>query len=321
MTKALLGIMAAALAGIVAISAAVMSRDDAETTRASGPSSESVSQVHADATGNVGELNDRDQAGDLAKQVSEATTQPAAKVSEAQIQDPPGDALTGTAALERASKAGRYLFVFFYKDEGEQTRKMREVFDASARALADRADAAAVKTTDPREKQIVDKFNVSRAPMPLVLAVAPNGVITGGFPAGREFDEEKLRGVFASPCMEKCLKGLQDGKLIFLCAQNTRTGSNDAAMQGVRDFKADTRFAQATEIVTIDPSDPKEIDTLKKLRIDPKISEATTVFLAPPGRIIGTFQGPTNKDSLVATIQRSMSSCSPSSGCCPPKKK
>lgn len=304
MTKALFGIMAAALAGIFAISAAVISRDHGEPIQDGAANPESLSQVQAN--------HGRDQTPDLAKPVP--PSEPAAEPGERRASAP-----TGTAALEQAAAADRYLFVFFYGDEDEQTRQMREVFDAATRQLADRADAAAVKVADPREREIVDKFNVSRAPMPLIMAVAPNGAVTGGFSAGVDLDEEKLRSVLASPSMEKCLKSLQDGKLVLLCAQNTRTDSNDAAMVGVRDFKADSRFAEATEIVTVDPGDPSEAETLQKLRIDPNTPQATTILLAPPGRIIGTFKGATHKDLLVTAIQRAMSSCSPGSGCCPPR--
>ena len=34
---------------------------------------------------------------------------------------------------------------------------------------------------DPAEKALVEKFGVSRSPLPLTLAVAPNGAITGVF--------------------------------------------------------------------------------------------------------------------------------------------
>ena len=91
MTKALLGIMAAALAGIIAISAAIMSRDDADAVQAGAANPESVSQVQADTTDNLRQLNGGDQAGDLAKQASEskATTKPSAEVSEATANTPP----------------------------------------------------------------------------------------------------------------------------------------------------------------------------------------------------------------------------------------
>ena len=113
-----------------------------------------------------------------------------------------------------------------------------------------------MNTTDSSEKDIVAKFDLSRAPMPLVLAMAPNGAITGGFPT--KFEEQQLVDAFATPATEKVMKNLQDGKLVFVCVQNGKTKSNAAAMQGIRDFRADARFASATEIVMLDPTNPAE---------------------------------------------------------------
>ena len=48
--------------------------------------------------------------------------------------------------------------------------------------------------------------------MPLVLVFAPNGAITGGL-VGPQVTEEALQNAIASPCMQKCLKALQEGKL------------------------------------------------------------------------------------------------------------
>jgi len=232
---------------------------------------------------------------------------------------PPGaagktEAGKGMAALDRAARAEKHLFVFFYGKDDEQTRRGRKVFDAAMKKVARKADSVAIDVFDPSEKKIVGKFRVERAPMPLVLAVAPNGAVTGGFP-GR-FDEEQLLGAFASQGMQKCLKALQDRKLVFLCLQNGKTTSNGAAMQGVRDFKADARFAQATEIVMLDPTDKKEAEFLGKLRVEPKAKEAITVLMVPPGMIAAKFAGATNKAGLLATIQRACGSggCGPS-GC------
>ena len=92
--------------------------------------------------------------------------------------------------------------------------------------------------------------------MPLVLAIASNGAITGGFPT--KFEERDLLSAFASPGAEKCLKALQEGKLVLLCVQNDSTTSNREALQGVEDLTADKRYANATEIVVLDPRDEAE---------------------------------------------------------------
>jgi len=87
-------------------------------------------------------------------------------------------------------------------------------------------------------------------------------------------------------------------------------------MQGVRDFKADSRFAPATEIVMLDPADAAEAEFLNDLQLDPKNKEAATVFLAPPGVPIAIYEGATSKDELVATLHKASSACGPG-GCGP----
>ena len=182
--------------------------------------------------------------------------------------------------------------------------------------VADRAQSVAVNTTDASEKSIVAKFDLERAPMPLVLAVAPNGAITGGFPT--KFEEQQLLDAFTTPATERVMKSLQDGKLVLVCVQNAKTKSNDVAMQGVRDFKADVRFASATEIVTLDPSDKKEASFLADLKVSPDTSEAATVFVVPPGKALGKFEGATNKDALVELISKAGSGCGCGPGGCGP---
>ena len=225
------------------------------------------------------------------------------------------DTMTGMAAVDRAAKAKKHLFVFFYRDEDEQTRAMRKVFDSAVRRVADKAMAVTVRLDDPREKKIVEKFRADRAPMPLVLVLAPNGAIAGGFP--REFTERQLVGAFASPCMQECLKALQQRKLVLLCIHRQASKGTAEAMQGVRDFKADQRFAKATEIVMVNPAESTEARFLKTLRVDPETDQAVTVLLAPPGSVVGTFKGAVDKPALVAALEKALSACG--AGGCGPK--
>jgi len=235
--------------------------------------------------------------------------------------DPVEGSGKGMAAIRQAADASKYLFAFFSKAEDDQTLAMRKVFQKAMEKVADRAQWVTVDTTDSSEKAIVAKFDLGRAPMPLVLAMAPNGAITGGFPT--KFEEQQLLDAFATPVTEKVMKQLQDNKLVFVCVQNDKTKSNGAAMQGVRDFKADARFASATEIVTLDPADSAEASFLADMKIDPSTEEAMTVFLAPPGSAIAEYKGATDKAELAAALQKASSgscaggSCGP--GGCPPK--
>ena len=224
------------------------------------------------------------------------------------------------AAIAQAAKAGKYLFAFFWKEDDPQTLAMRKVWESAMKKAADKAESVAVNIADPAEKAIVDKYRLDRAPLPLVLALAPNGAITGGFP--KQFEEQDLLDAFATPCTERCMKALQEGKLVLLCVQNEKSKSGEAAMQGVRAFKADARFEQATEIIVLDPADATEASLLSDLKIDPKESEAITALMAPPGGVLAEFKGATSKDALVSALENA-STCGPG-GCgpggCGPRK-
>jgi predicted small lipoprotein YifL len=206
----------------------------------------------------------------------------------------------GMAALRRASAAGKHLLILFYRTDDDSTRAMREVFASAVSKFSKRASSVIVSVTDPAERELVAKYQVDRAPMPLALVVAPSGAVTGGF-AG-EVTKEQLSGAFVGPGTATCLKALQDNKLVLLCVQNASTRSNDAALKGAREFKADARYEKITEIVSVDPSDTTEAKFLGQLRIDPKTVAAVTAFLAPPGSVIATYTGATDKNTLVAAL-------------------
>ncbi len=236
-----------------------------------------------------------------------------ALVSEIVAQAPQPAPNKGLAAIDHAAKANKYTLIFFYRQDDPQTKSLGEVFNGAAKALAARADSVVVRITDPSEAGIVNKFQVTKAPMPLVLALAPNGAVTSSFPGN--FTKEQLLGAFGTPSMEKLLGTLQQGKLALLCLQNGRTRWNAEAMNGVRDFKADQRYSAATEVVMVDPHSAVERPLLTKLGMNAPVEEATTILVAPPGSVIGSFKGATNKDQIITTLTSAISSCA--TGCQP----
>jgi len=238
-----------------------------------------------------------------------------------QVADKPAQDTTELAAvtINRAAKANKYMFVFFYRDEDEPTKAARKAFDAALGKLADRALSVAVNVTDPLEREVVVKYGLDRAPTPLVLALAPNGAVTRSF-AG-PLIESQLETAFVSPCMQKSLKALQDRKLVFICVQNGKTQHNAEATQGVKEFAADAQYAKTTEIIALDPADAAEESFLTRLKVDPQTEEAVTVFLAPPGTIVGTYKGEIKKDVLVAAAKTAAKGCTPGGSCCPAPKK
>lgn len=227
----------------------------------------------------------------------------------------PAAASPTVAAMEKAAKADKYLFIFFFSGEDANTSAMKGVFETAMAKMTDRADAIAVSVADPAEKPIVDKFSVRGAPMPMVLAIAPTGAPTRAFP--KRFQEAQLQEAFVSPGTAKCMKAIMDRHLLLICVQNGKTQFNQEATQGVEAFKADPQYAKVTEVVKLNPADKAEQSFLKALEVDPQTTTAITLLVTPPGAPVAAFQGAVTKEEIAAKLASAQSGCCPGGKCGP----
>jgi hypothetical protein len=218
-----------------------------------------------------------------------------------------------TAALEKAAKHDKYLFILFFDKEDSHTSAMKDVFKKAMAKMAERADSMAINVADPAEKPIVDRFRVRGAPMPVVLAIAPTGAPTKAFP--KKFDEAELQQGFVSRCTAKCMRAIWDRHSILLCVQNDKTQFSAEALQGAKAFKADPQNAKGTEIIVLNPADKGEQQFLKDLEVDPRTTTAVTVLVMPPGAPVARFKGAVTKDEIEAAVKAAKSSCPPGCKC------
>lgn len=232
----------------------------------------------------------------------------------------PRDSSPGLTALASASEQGQYAFVVFWKQDNEQTQRMYSIVQSTLMNMPTTAVTVSVCVADQREGATVEQFGVDRAPLPLVAAVAPNGAVTKAWPL--QVRAEQLREGIVSDGTARCMKALQDQKLVLLCVQNSKTAHNTAAWQGAQGFATDARFATSSEVVTLDPADSREVGFLKTLQVNPQTSEAVTVLLTPPGRPVAQFVGAVSTEEIVAKVTSAKAGCCPGGqcgpgGCCP----
>lgn len=210
----------------------------------------------------------------------------------------------GAAAIALATKNNKTVFVVFFRDWDAKAQAVAQTVKATVDKHAAQATWTSVAITDPAEKPIVDKFQVSRAPMPLLLVVHPNGAVTGAYQ--KPVAEADLAQCLVSPKKAECMKALQDNQLVLLCVQ---TAPQAPAPQGVMDFKADPQFASRTQIVTMQLNDPAEAAFLPHLQIDPKVQAPATVFMAPPGVMVGKFPATATKADLGKALHAAGKCC------------
>lgn len=223
----------------------------------------------------------------------------------ATAEDVPRVASLSKAETSRATaaKQNKYTFIMFWKDQDDATKSMWSTLQQNLADKTDSTSFVAVNTNDPKEKKLIEEYGVSRAPMPLTLAVAPNGAITGSFV--KQINADYIQQSFVSPTKSRCMLNLQSRKMVLLCVNPANTAG---IPKGVQDFKAVPCYQNVVEVVTVSQSEQGERGFLKELEV-PESQNPTIVFMAPPGVMIGQFNGNVTSQQLIAELKKAGKSC------------
>lgn len=206
-------------------------------------------------------------------------------------------------AIAAAVQEGKLIYLVFYKDTDAPTKAVME----SVKLFTGRTDGSTfttVKITDPAERAVAEKYQVTRAPMPMVIGVHANGAVTGYFHT--KISDADLTQCVVSPKKAECMKALQQNKLVLVCLQ---TQPQQGIPQGVADLTADPHFSHRTQVVTLSLNDPAEASFLAGMEVDPKKNPPQTVFLAPPGVVVGKFAATAQKNDLAAKLAEAGKCC------------
>lgn len=210
------------------------------------------------------------------------------------------------AALDQAAETGKYTFLVFYKEDNFAFRKMTEVINTNVQKRADKATSTVIQVTNPAEQAVIEKFQASRAPMPLTLAVAPNGAITGIF--SKEMTNERFEEALVTPTMMRCMKSLQDNRLVFVCVNKTE---KSLIPNGVKEMQQDPQFKDRIVVLSMQINDLEETRFLGQMHIDPKstIASTTAVLLAPPGVMIGKYDATATGAQIASALHQAGKCC------------
>jgi len=206
-------------------------------------------------------------------------------------------------AIRAAAKQNRYVVVTFYLNNDSVSKAMQAVVKSIRGKFANRADFVSVNVEDKANRNIISRFGVDRSPIPITIVVAPNGAITAGFP--RELKKNNFSDVFVSDGTAAVLKIMQDSKIAAVCIQSSKTKHNKECLATAREVKSDSRFGGAVEVLTIDPSDKSESKLLKQWGVNDS-ANAQLVVIAPPGKVVGKFDGAATKLNVMANLTRAL---------------
>lgn len=212
----------------------------------------------------------------------------------------------GYQAFTQATKANKYLMVHLYSGTPEQA--MENAYIKAHSTMKETLNAVSIDLQNTGAGFLIEKYKLKYAPVPIVIIIAPNGVVSGSFRSS--FSPEQVESTFQTPKTLQCLLAFQERRLVFISAQGKETTENNEALDGITRFGKENPLYGKLEMILIDPKDSSESALLAQLKVQPDIKKAQTFLLVPPGRIVGRWAGATDPGEFVKRLNSLAKSCS-----------
>lgn len=220
-------------------------------------------------------------------------------------QSQPNSVALRPATPAETQQNAKFTFLLFSRGNDANTQRVTNELSTALSTRADRAEWQAIDITDPASQHLVKQYQLSRAPMPLVLCVAPNGTITGVMP-GR-VTEKAVEASLVTPTMTRCMKSLQAGKIVVV---HVKTDANEELPACAIEFMADPSFEKRTATESFLLADPAEGRFLRDMKLDPATaSGSTVVVLAPPGMLVGKFAATATASEIASALHEAGKCC------------
>ena len=232
--------------------------------------------------------------------------------AQTQVQQPASPPAAQSRALSRLEQSlssagidGKFTFIVFSKEDNAAAREMLGIVKTGVAERSEQAVVVTARANDPAEQELVQHFGIGRAPMPLTVAVAPNGAVTGVF--AKSLTDEHISAAIVTPTMMRCMKSLQKKQLVFVLVS---PGDEAEVPAGVKALQSDPQFKDRISFASMRIDDPAETRFMSQMKIDPsRVAGPYAVLIAPPGVLVGHFDSTSTGAQIAAAIHKSGQCC------------
>ncbi|MDZ7742174.1 MAG: hypothetical protein U5Q03_10580 [Bacteroidota bacterium] len=216
------------------------------------------------------------------------------------------------AELDKAKKAGKAVFVVVTGNDAAKTDEAISIAEG-AKKIYTNAVIVEMNRDNPDNAQLVKEWRLSGAPLPLILVVSSNGMLSGGQVLNRA-TAENIASMVPSPKLEQIYAAIANKKNAIVAFTKKSFSDREEVLKECNE--AISTLGNEAVLIEVDMNNKKETAFMKQLRINPETAKASvTLVINKQGQVAGTSTTIPDAEKLVAAAKTPVKSgCGPGCG-------
>ncbi|MFH1320155.1 MAG: hypothetical protein ABII90_05805 [Bacteroidota bacterium] len=210
--------------------------------------------------------------------------------------------------IEKANNAGKAVFMVVTDPAVVNTTNALNTAQ-QAKKLHPKSAVIKMNRSDAVNKELVAKYRLAGAPLPLILVIASNGVVTGGYQVNQA-TADNLVALIPSPKKAEVLLTLNQRKSAFIVVSKKSMLKKKEVVSKCQ--LACAEMNNRAKVIEIDLDDTKEKSFLSELKVNQLATQPQTYVINANGQMTGTLSGVVDTKTLIATATKAAGG-----GCCP----
>ena len=209
--------------------------------------------------------------------------------------------------LSAAALEGKTVFLVVTQGNAPGTDRAMQLARQAQGMAPDKATVVLMDRGAAENQKLVERYRLLGAPVPLILVIAPNGVVAGGALL-KDITPELLVKTIPTPKKTEMLMGLhQKMSVIVVMSRKTMVEARSAIYEACGE--ATRRLERKVTTVVVDMDDKAEKAWLKELGVGPREALPVTVVFNPKGQKTQVFRKVMTADELVKAVQKKVECC------------
>lgn len=219
------------------------------------------------------------------------------------------------STLDKAKANKLPVFVVVTESGNTDTRAAKKIADDASALVSPKPLVAVMQRDDKRNEELVHKWGLAGAPLPVILCISPKGNVTGGFTRANA-DAKRLAAAIPSPKYDDLYSSVTSRQAAFVIVGKS---GDKSGVQKLRQLCAavSKEMPGGVRVITVDANEKAEQKFIKDLSNGSAVGQTTVFVINAQGIPTGQFHTDATKLQLknAATVVVSGSCCGGGGGC------